>query len=232
MKNPFFYIFFLCALSDPTFAQQTFLLEKVSKDFDIKITIKPAEADHCEGKATVFILPKKSTAFSQAIEIENLFLELGPDGNPTVNLIELYGHNNSGIILDDFNFDGANDLALRNGNHGAYGGPSYDVFLFSKAAKKFVKNLDLTQIASENLGFFTVDKKNTTLETFNKSGCCWHQTVRYRIINNQPVKVYIFTEDATAFNTGNVIQTTETLVNGRWLKETATVLRSKDDTQN
>ena len=206
------------------FAQNTFLLKNASKDYDVKIKIAKCEDEICEGAATVYLSKKSQAKVFQMLELENLYLELGADKKPTANLIELYGENNSGVIFDDYNFDGAPDLALRNGNNGAYGGPSYDVFLVVKPSGKFVKNAALTKLASENLGLFTVDKKSQTLETFNKSGCCWHETVRYQVINNRPKKIYVFTEDAAGADGEKVVLTTETFIKERWRTKTKTVL--------
>jgi hypothetical protein len=204
-------------------AQETFLLKNASKNFDIKIKIEKCEDDICEGKATVYLMRKNKTAPFQTIQIPGMYLELGENKKPTANLIELYGENNSGIVFDDFNFDGVEDLALRTGNDGSYGGPSYDILLATKPSNKFVKNMALTNLASENLGLFTVDKRAKTIETFNKSGCCWHQTTRYRIVNNRPQKIYVFTEDALGDGV-KMRLITEKLVGGKWRKNTKTVL--------
>ena len=205
------------------YASETFLLKNASKDFDVKIRIAKCADDICEGKAAVYLLKKNQTQVFQTIQMPEMYLELGGDKKPTANLIELYGENNSGVVFDDFNFDGREDLALRNGNNGGYGGPSYDVLLFSKATGQFAKNAALTSLASENLGLFSVDKKSRTIETFTKSGCCWHQTTRYHIVNNRPLKIYVYTEDA-ARGDDKVRLTTETLVKGRWKKSTKTAL--------
>ncbi|HQU83129.1 MAG TPA: hypothetical protein PKY59_08400 [Pyrinomonadaceae bacterium] len=223
MKLQYFLFVILLFSVNSLFAQSNFLLKKASKNFDVKIKVEKCEDETCEGKATVSISKKNETKAFQTIQMPNIFLELGTDQKPTANLIELYGENNSGVVFDDFNFDGAEDLALRNGNDGAYGGPSYDILLYSKMAHKFIKSNDLTMLASENLGLFEVNNKTKTLETFNKSGCCWHQTVRYQIVNNRPKKVYVFTEDASSGDGEKVILTTETLVKGRWKKTTKRV---------
>lgn len=205
------------------FAQKTFLLKDASKNFDVKITVAACEEDICEGKGTVYLMKKNQTRAFQTIQMPNIFLELGDDQRPTANLIELYGMNNSGVIFDDFNFDGAEDLSLRNGNEGGYGGPSYDVLLFSKTTGKFTKNNALTKLASENLGMFEVNKKTKTLETFTKGGCCWHQTARYKFIKSRLVKVYVFTEDAMGDGVKMKL-ITERLVGGKWKKTVKTVL--------
>lgn len=207
----------LFLFSTAVFAQKTFLLKNASKYFDVKIQIGNCETDTCEEEGTIFLTKKGRQKIFQKIEMTNVFLELGTNQKPTANLIELYGENNSGIIFDDYNFDRLEDVAIRNGNNGAYGAPSYDVYLFNKTKNRFVENRSLTEIASNNLGMFTVDKKAKTIETFTKSGCCWHQTTRYKIVNNKPKKVYVLTEDA--MNSGKVTKVTETLLpNGKWKK--------------
>jgi hypothetical protein len=220
----FFAILFAVFTAPTASAQTTFLLKNASQKYDVKIQIAKCEDDICEGASTVEILAKDVSSPLQTISMPNLYLELNEDRKPTANLIELYGENNSGVIFDDFNFDGTEDLALRNGNEGAYGGPSYNIFLFAKANNKFVENAALTKLASENLGMFEIDRQKKNIETFNKSGCCWHRTTRYKIVNNKPVKFYVLTEDATG-DDDRVVVTTETLVNGKWTKTVKRVKR-------
>lgn len=199
-------------------AQKTFMLPEASVLYDVRVTIASCSDSSCEGAATVELFRKSTTKLFQKIEMENLYLELGDDQKPTANVVELYG-DNSGVVFDDFNFDGRQDLALRAGNYGSYGGPSYDILVYSARQRKFVDHRKLTVLASENLGLFMVDRKARTLTTFTKSGCCWHKTERYVIRNNQPVKVFIMTEDATRAD-GKVAVTTSRLVKGRWRKST------------
>lgn len=221
MKKLSLSLFILFLSSSAIFAQKTFLLKNASKIFDVKLQIDNCETDTCEGEAKILLVKKGQKKNFQTIEMANVLLELGADQKPTANLIELYGENNSGIIFDDYNFDGIEDLAIRNGNNGAYGGPSYDVYLFSKTKNQFVENAFLTELASNNLGMFTIDKKAKTIETFTKSGCCWHQTTRYKIVNNKPKKVYVLTEDAMNGDGEKEITTTEILMpNGKWKKKT------------
>lgn len=222
MKKYCIFFFVLFSSAAACFGQHNFLLKNASKKFDVKIRIAKCEDNICEGKSAVSLIKKGQNAAFQTFQLPNLFLELGENQKPTANLIELYGENNSGIVFDDFNFDGAEDLALRNGNEGAYGGPSYDIYLSSKTNGKFIKNSPLSKLANENLGLFTVNKKEKTLETFNKSGCCFHETTRYKIVNNRPVKVYVLTEDA--MNGEKVTITTKRLIGGKWKISTKTAL--------
>ncbi len=216
--------FFTVFAASTAFGQKTFLLKDASKLYEIKVEIAACEEDICEGAAKFDLFKKDSPKPFQTISLANGYLELGEDQQPTANLIELYGTNNSGVVFDDFNFDLMEDLAIRNGNEGAYGGPSYTIFVFSKTTNKFVENKSLTALASENLGLFSVNAKTKTIETFNKSGCCWHQTTRYSIVNNRPKKVYVFTEDAAGGDGIYMSLITETLLkSGKWKKTTKRV---------
>lgn len=223
MKNLFLLSVVLLFASTNLFAQKTFLLKDASKNFDVKIKIASCGEDICEGETVFYLFRKNQTKPFQTIEMANSYLELGENQKPTANLIELYGMNNSGVIFDDYNFDGIEDIAVRNGNNGAYNGPSYDVFLFSKTKNRFTENAALTELASNNLGLFKVNKKTKTLETFTKSGCCWHQTTRYKVINNKPKKVYVFTEDAMLGGEDMYLITETLLANGKWKKTTKKV---------
>ncbi len=124
---------------------------------------------------------------------------------------------NPSIFLEDYNFDGAEDLAIRDGNNGGYGGPSYQVYLFSKTAGKFVLSPSLTNLAQGTyLGMLEVDKKKKVLRNFSKDGCCWHQTEEFSVVGNRPKKVFEETEDARAEVGKRVRITTRKLVRGRW----------------
>lgn len=123
------------------------------------------------------------------------------------------------LHFEDFNFDGQKDLALNDGNFGGYGGPSYQVYLFSKSKNKFVHSKSFTNLSQgAGLGMFEVNSKQKMLYVDSKSGCCWHQKEGYKVIKNLPVKVYEQTRDAS-FNEANpdkVKVTTKRLIKGKW----------------
>jgi hypothetical protein len=100
--------------------------------------------------------------------------------------------------------------------NGGYNGPSYQVYLFSKVKNKFVKNAAFTKLAQgPYLGMFNPDMKKKMFFTWEKSGCCWHQTKGYKVINNKPVKVYELTETYRTDNSESLV-TTKKLINGKW----------------
>ena len=195
-------------------AQKTFELKNASKYFDVKVNVAKCDEDYCSGRAKFSFYKKSSSTPYQVIDLPDTLIQLENDGKPLVNDTLLYDEQ-SVIDVDDYNFDGMEDIAIATGQNGSYGMPSYNVYLSSRAAGKFVYNAALSKLGS-HLGMFKVDKKSKTLETFDKDGCCWHITERYRVVNNRPVKVFEETEDATNPNTSRVKVTTKTLVSGKW----------------
>jgi hypothetical protein len=208
------------------FAQKTFVFKKISNNYDVKVKIANCEEELCNDKATVYVMKKGQTNVFQTIQMEEMYIRSTVENtNFDKASGELSGDDMIGIHFEDYNFDGADDLAVSNGYYAPYGGISYDILLFNKAKGSFVKHTGLTTLSSENMGV-DVDKKKKTIETFTKSGCCWHQTARYKFIKNRLVKIYVFTEDAAGVDSGpggKIRLITETLVKGRWRKKTKTM---------
>jgi hypothetical protein len=195
--------------------QQKFDIKNASKLYDVKIAVAKCDDSMCEGKATFTLYRKGSKKAFQVFNLPNTQFMLEGDGTAPVNETLLYDKQ-SALNFGDFNFDGIDDLALCDGPNGAYGGPSYQVYLYSPKAKKFARNAGLTALGQENLGMFEVDKKKKLLTTFSKSGCCWHKMEQYKVVSNRPVKVFEEIEDASIPDDEKVKITTKRLVNGRW----------------
>ena len=205
----------LLLIASPVMAQKTLELKNASKYFDIKIVVATCDDEYCVGRATFSFFKKGGPTPYQVITLPDTQVQLESDGKPLVNVNLLYD-DQSVVNVGDFNFDGMEDIALCDGANGSYGGPSYRVYLSSRAAGKFVFSKPFTDIG-RHLGMFNVDTKNKTLETFDKSGCCWHITERYSVVNNRPVKVFEEVEDATVDPNGKRVKvTTKKLVAGKW----------------
>ena len=212
MKNLTIALVMLFATS--AFAQKTFDLKDASAYFDIKVKVAKCDDMYCSGKATFSFYKKGGTTAYQTISVADTSIQLDDSGAALVNTTLLYDKQ-SVVDVGDFNFDGMEDVAICNGNNGSYGGPSYNIYLSSKAAKKFVYNPVFTKTLV-GLGMFEVDKDKKQLTTFNKDGCCWHTTEKYSVVNDRPVKVWEQTEDATIKDETKVKVTTKTLVGGKW----------------
>ena len=216
-----FLLLILITLSVATgvFAEQTFLIKNASKLYDVKIKIDSCEDDICNDKATVYLMKKNQTKAFQTFEMEEMYVRLDADTKPDGKPLEVDRDKISGVGFEDYNFDGILDLAVSNGYYKPYGSISYDVFLFDKAKNKFVKHEGLTKLETENVSV-DIKKKQRIIEAMTKSGCCWNQTTRYRLVKNRLVKFYVYTEEYNSSD--EVVITTETLVGKRWKRTSKT----------
>lgn len=202
------------------FGQFNFNLKNASSRFDAEISVQHCEGDTCSGEGTVNLIDKKTKKFFQTLRSDNLYFYLNKNQKPSVNVIEMYGEQ-SPLIFGDFNFDGSEDVAIRNGNEGSYDGPSYNVYVYNLTKKQFVLSQELTDLTFENLGMFETDNDRKRIITYGKSGCCYHIKTEYEVVPKKGIlKVYEFEEDAMGGE--NVKVTTRNLVKGKWQTKTKT----------
>ena len=214
MKLSFIYSLLLPLLFNFSFGQTKFEIKNGSKIYDAEIIVENCSNDKCEGNGTVKLISKESKKVIQTFTTENLYFYFDKDQKPTVNIIQLYDEQ-SPLIFDDFNFDGTEDLAIRNGNNSSYGGPSYDVYVSNASKTKFFLSDELTKLSIENLGMFETDSKRSRIITYSKSGCCWHQKAEYIVVPKKGLKlVYLLEEDATEGEF--VIVKTKELIKNKW----------------
>lgn len=212
MKKLLFLLVFVSCSS--VFAQQNFDLKNASKYFDIRISVANCEDTSCTGKASFSFYKKGGKIPYQVINLPDTYIQLDDNGIPNVNKTLLYDEQ-SVVNIGDFNFDGMEDVAICNGTNGSYGGPSYNIYLSSRTSKKFVYDRAFSKLG-EHLGMFEVDAAKKILRTFDKSGCCWHITQEFSVMNNRPLKVLSIVEDATIPDETKVKVTTKKLVSGKW----------------
>lgn len=212
MKKLAFLFMFLFAST--AFGQTIFQLKNASKYFDIKVSVAECDDQFCRGKASFTFYRKGGNTAYQVINLPDTLVQLGEGGKPLTNVTMLYDEQ-SVVNIDDYNFDGMEDVAICDGANGSYNGPSYRIYLSSRAAGKFVFNKAFTELGS-HLGMFEVDKEKKTLQTFDKDGCCWHITERYSVVGNRPVKFFEEVEDALIKDETKIKVTTKTLVGGKW----------------
>lgn len=195
---------------------QIFEIQQGSDIYTATIKVN-CEENICSGLGEVKLYDKANKKLVQTFMSEDLYFYLDENQQPSVNVIQLYDEQ-SPLIFDDFNFDGSLDLAIRNGNMGSYGGPTYDVYVYHKTKKKFVLSKELSDLTYLNLGMFDVDHERQRLVTMNKSGCCFHMTDEYQVIPKKGlVLVREYIEDATFAVGGDSVKVTERhLIHGKW----------------
>ena len=137
MKSLFIFCGILLLFSSSQ-AQFKFLANNSSDQYKAKIFVEKCEGNACSGKATIIIYEKVTDRETDIFHSEDLDFGLTATQNAKLGWLEL-GKYQTPLIFGDFNFDGLEDLAIRNGSNGAYGSPSYDVYLSSKE-NKFLKS--------------------------------------------------------------------------------------------
>ncbi|PKF74140.1 XAC2610-related protein [Chryseobacterium sp. PMSZPI] len=197
-----------------SFAQHQFEVKDASKNYDIIISVENCFDDQCKDKGTVELFDNKNTRV-QTFTSGNLIFYFDKGQKPKPGQMFQVTREQSPAIFGDFNFDGLEDIAIRNGNNGNYSGASYDVYLFNNTKMGFVKSKELTDLASNFLDLFEIDSEHKRLVTHGKSGCCILYTTGYKVIANQELdKVYEKQEDFTAENEVKVM--IEEKINNRW----------------
>ncbi len=184
-------------LDQPAEEGWRFDLHKVSDKYDFTIRMlgqcaadKADDSFSCEQAGLVYVSKKGQDLPLQVMPMNNIFLSLykaAPASGVAGQSAE-YGEQST-ILVGDFNFDGEEDIAIRNGNRSSYNGPSFDVFLKQPQQAGWRYSAALTGLIQNTLGFFQVEAKRKRLKTSEKSGCCYHVATEYQLINDQPVPV-------------------------------------------
>jgi len=208
-------VFFLTlSLSVAVSAQQKFEIKNASKNYDVRVEVESCEGETCSGTLKVELFKKSAPKPFQIINLVDT--EFAVEEAQLINGKKMYDHQ-SIIFFEDYNFDGAADLSIRDGNNSGYGGPSYRIYLFSPRTAKFVFSQPFTDLGQgEYLGMFQIDRKRKKLRASSKSGCCLHRTDEFIVAGNRPKKIFEELEDATIPDEKRVRITTKSLVNGRW----------------
>lgn len=124
----------------------------------------------------------------------------------------------AGVSVEDYNFDGNPDLAVNNDVALGYGSVGQYIFLFDPASRRFVFSAAFSEAVAAHSA--ALDPKRKEIEAMNKSGCCYHRSLFYRVENNRPVPVRERIEDATGDISKGMKITERTRVNGRWVEKT------------
>lgn len=205
-------------------AQFKFLSNNTSDEYNAKLFVANCNNGHCDGKATIALYDKITGDDIQTFHSGDLDFSINEKQDARIGWLDL-GKYQSPLIFGDFNFDGREDLAIRNGSKGAYGSASYDVYISDKN-RKFTLDKHLTKLASENLGMFDVDRKKKQISIEQKSGCCYHSTTSYEVNGKKGLKeVSSVIEDSSMGDEVTVI--TQKLVGGK-MQKTVQKFKTKD----
>ena len=131
--------------------QETFEIKNASKNYDVKITVEKCENGTCRGKSSFSIHRKNAKKPFQIIYLKDTDLSLNEENQPEIAEIKDKSNGKwSSIYIEDFNFDGNEDLALVDGLNGGYRGKSYTIYVYSTKKNKFVYHLGVTQLGESH----------------------------------------------------------------------------------
>lgn len=162
---------------------------------------------YCSGEIELLIqIEGKAT---QRIVASSLFFDSSASlyRGPLHAGAEVHRHS---LILSDVNNDGIEDLLVWSGKEGAYGGPSFDVYLMRASTGQFELSKEYSELTIGYNGLFEVD--GNLIKTVASSGCCMHIFETYEIRQGKPVLVERVTEDNT--DPAKPLKTKEALVDG------------------
>nr|WP_103865633.1 hypothetical protein [Aquimarina sp. I32.4] len=184
----------LLVLSVSAIAQEEYTIRDFSTKYIGKLTIDQGQEDHVFKKGTIVIYSKSSNKKLIEIKSEELIFDLDDNKEVKTNVLELPYEEQSILISQDFNFDGTPDIAIMDGQHSCYHGPSFQIYLDKN--NELVHSKEFTRLGQEYCGLFKIDEKNKTIHTMTKSGCCWHQFSTFKVIEGIPKPVLVIEEDA------------------------------------
>ncbi len=211
---------------------KTYQIQDFSDDYFA--TIETVDDENSESNSVIRVINSKNkqTLINQSANIDTDYELSRSDehqlqGKLSVNIANAPYGDHSVLIYDDFNFDKQKDIALRDGNYGCYGGPSYQVYL--KQGNTFVLSDSFTELTQGYCGFFGIDKDSQVLSTMTKSGAAWHQYSEYKVIDNKPVAVHIIEEE---YNSRGLIAVTErTRIGGKMIEQQYDQLIKDDEAE-
>lgn len=170
-------------------AQNYFELINVSKSFNVVVNMETCTERKCSGKATVDLYDKNTMKKYQTFFSSDFYLDLNENQKPVFDSLK------NSVVFSDFNFDGAEDLAIRNGNTN-HQSPFYEVYLNDNSKRQFVLNDQLTNLVRSNSGMFKTDPERQRIIAYQKNGCCWNLTSEYLWVPERGLlKVLEFEED-------------------------------------
>jgi hypothetical protein len=132
------------------FSQQNFEIKNASENYDLVIEVAECKNGICQGKVKYSIYKKGENKPFEIFNLSDSGFLLKDNGLPSINISRLYDEE-SAVNFGDFDFDGREDLALNDGRNGGYGGASYQVYLFSRQSKKFVRSQSFTNFSARSV---------------------------------------------------------------------------------
>lgn len=219
-KEFYFYSLLFQFIYSIGFSQNSFEINNLSKQYRVNVSVEEIEKNRCSGKGSISIYLKENNTHFQTLNSSDLIFYTEEKNHNKIKNPTLKDTRQEELpaIFDDYNFDGYEDVAVRNGNNGNYGGPSYDIYVFNITKKRFVLSKELTKLATENLGLIELDKDRKRIITYLKSGCCWHSKSEYEVVFGKGLQLVLeIIEHIPVDDTDHRVVTEKKLIDGKWV---------------
>ncbi|PCE62528.1 XAC2610-related protein [Sediminicola luteus] len=195
MKSFLFFLFLWVGCI--VYGQTTYKIEGFSSQYRAELHIEKGYEDQVFKKGRLLVFDGQTQELLIELPSEEFTVHLKSTGTVKTNIIEWPYGEQSVLFYEDLNFDGRKDLALMDGQHSCYHGPSFQVYLVSDQGLRH--NKAFSRLAQEYCGMFQIDHENKSIYTTTKNGCCWHQFSTFKVVDNTPVPVSVVEEDAMHF---------------------------------
>ncbi|MFY1047622.1 XAC2610-related protein [Chryseobacterium sp. GP-SGM7] len=196
-------------------AQNYFELPNVSKTYNVIANIESCGENICSGKTMIDLYDKATMKKYQTLSSADFYLDFDEIRKPILDSLK------NSIIFDDFNFDGIEDVAVRNGRSNK--NPLYEVYTYD-SAKQFVLNDDFNALIRSNSGMFKTDSGHQRIITNQKNGCCLNLSSEYQFFPYKGlVKVLEFEEDTR--DPKKVVTVKREFIDYKWFSKTTTYPR-------
>jgi hypothetical protein len=169
---------------------RTYDLHPASKSYSFRLEVggaRPRKGEDPAGPPAKLTVFRKGTGqVVQHLRIPSLAARaLDPDYEPP-------------LLVQDFNFDGHEDIAVHTGDSGPYGAATYGVYLYSSASRTFVHAPALSRLTEESIAPMRADASRRRLVIASKSGCCIHWSEEYDVRGDLPILMKRETEELGA----------------------------------
>ncbi|WP_245809059.1 XAC2610-related protein [Acinetobacter populi] len=193
------------------------MINDASQLYDVRIEIGCVQQE-CSGEAEITLSQKGRPQVFQKFSTTQLSFYLPKHDQSDVDHLLKYD-NQSGVIFGDFNFDGNEDIAIQDGNYGAYGGVTYDIYVMNRKRQKFIYSAELSRLTQESLGMFRLDPDTKRIITLNKSGCCNHTRSEYEVVPQKGLLLSREYSEVLMLSGEEVEIIDRKLVNGHWQEQ-------------
>ncbi|MCU0425723.1 MAG: hypothetical protein MUF71_08880 [Candidatus Kapabacteria bacterium] len=219
-------------------SQQTFFLDTISDEYDVKFTI-PCKNYACEGDGIITLLRKNTDSVAFQFSVKNCAFVLRKPHDSSLKHIT--AENGEGlhtyqppIVCNDFDFDGNDDFAIpiRNPHKHSKNKATFDIFLFDVAEQRFTLHKKLTAIQHSTSTVLDVDIVRKKVNCYRQYDPRLETVKEYTWVGTgaqKQLQIVLDWQNDTSKIHPVVTKTTYTFVKGTWVKKTVRRVKFRND---